>query len=395
MAVSREFKVGAFTLAGLLVVGLVVFLIGEERKLFESKLLYHVTFQDVQGLRRGSPVRMGGVDIGSVTEVAYGELAEDKRIHVKMDIVKGESRRIRQDSVATIEGKGLLGDKMITITVGNQKLPQIPVGGEVPSKEGDDVTALMGKLGSITGQVEKVVDNLEKTTSSLADDKLQGDLRGSMASINGILRSVDGGDGYVGKLIKSPEESQRLSRVMQNLETATSQLNRTTASINSILARVEQGPGLAHEVLYGEESAKAVSQFGGAADELRLTLKGVREGNGIARSVIYGDDGSQQMVANLNQMSGDLKQIVSDVKAGKGTLGALLVDPSVYEDLKVVLGNVERNKALRALVRYSIRRDGTQPGVEVRDPSPSAVGVKKPDGAEAVSVDAGASTPPH
>jgi phospholipid/cholesterol/gamma-HCH transport system substrate-binding protein len=394
MAVSREFKVGAFTLAGLLVVGLVVFLIGEERKLFESKLRYHSNFQDVQGLRRGSPVRMGGVDIGSVTEVAYGDVAEDKRIHVKMDIVKDESRRIRQDSVATIEGKGLLGDKMITITVGNQKLPQIPVEGEVPSKEGDDMTALMAKLGTITGQVEKVVVNLEKTTSSLADEKLQGDLRGSVESMNGILKSVDGADGYVGKLIKSPEESQRLSQVMQNLETATAQLNKTTASINAILGRVEHGPGLAHEVLYGEESSKAVTQFGGAADELRLTLKGIREGNGIARSVIYGDEGSQQMIANLNQMSGDLKQIVADVKSGKGTLGALLVDPSVYEDLKVVLGNVERNKALRALVRYSIRRDGTQPGVEVRDPSPSVVGVKKSDGAEAVSVDAGASTAP-
>jgi phospholipid/cholesterol/gamma-HCH transport system substrate-binding protein len=395
MAVSREFKVGAFTLAGLLVVGLVVFMIGEERKLFESKLRYHVNFQDVQGLRRGSPVRMGGVDIGSVTEVAYGSAAEDKRIHVKMDIVRDESRRIRQDSLATIEGKGLLGDKMITITVGNQKLPQIPVGGEVPSKEGDDMTALMAKLGTITGQVEKVVDNLEKTTSSLADEKLQTNLRGSVESINGILKSVDGGDGYVGKLIKSPEESQRLSQVMQNLESATAQLNKTTASINAILGRVEHGPGLAHEVLYGEESSKAVTQFGGAADELRLTLKGVREGNGIARSVIYGDEGSQQMVANLNQMSGDLKQIIADVKSGKGTLGALLVDPSVYEDLKVVLGNVERNKALRALVRYSIRRDGTQPGVEVRDPSPSVVGVKKPDGAEAITVDAGGSTTPN
>jgi phospholipid/cholesterol/gamma-HCH transport system substrate-binding protein len=212
--------------------------------------------------------------------------------------------------------------------------------------------------------------------------------------MNGILKSVDGGDGYVGKLIKSPEEAQRLSRVMQNLETATAQLNRTTASINSILARVENGPGLAHEVLYGEESAKAVSQFGGAADELRLTLKGIRDGNGIARSVIYGDEGSQQMLSNLNQMSGDLKQIVADMKAGKGTLGALLVDPSVYEDLKVVLGNVERNKALRALVRYSIRRDGAQPGVEVRDPAPNAVGAKKPDGAEKLTVEAGASTTP-
>ncbi len=394
MAISREFKVGAFALAGLFVVGLVVFMIGQERKLFESKLLYRARFQEVQGLRSGSPVRMGGVDIGSVTEVAYGEVADDKQIHVKMLVVKDESRRIRQDSVATIEGKGLLGDKMIVISVGSQKLPQIPVGGEVPSKDGDDMAQLMGKLGTITGQVEKVVGNLEKTTDSLADVKLHDNLKSSVESMNGILKSVDGGDGYVGKLIKSPEESQRLSQVMQNLESATAQLNRTTASINSILARVEKGPGLAHEVLYGEESAKAVSQFGGAADELRLTLKGVREGNGVARSLIYGDQGSQQVMNNLNQMSGDLKQIVADMKSGKGTLGALLVDPSVYEDLKVVLGNVERNRALRALVRYSIRRDGAQPGVEVRDPSPNAVGAKKPDGVEKLSAEVGASPTP-
>jgi phospholipid/cholesterol/gamma-HCH transport system substrate-binding protein len=394
MATSREFKVGAFALAGLVTMGAVVFMIGEERKLFESQLVYQAKFEEVQGLRRGSPVRMGGVDIGTVTEVAYGEAADDRQIHVKMSVVKDESRRIRQDSEATIESKGLLGDKMIVITVGNPRLPQIPVGGEVPSKEGDDMAAMMGKLGNITVQVEKVVGNLERTTNSLADEKLTGDLKSSVESMSGILKAVDSGDGYVGKLIKSPEESQRLSQVMQNLENATAQLNHTTASINSILARVENGPGLAHEVLYGEESAKAVSQFGGAADELRQTLKGIRDGNGLARSVIYGDEGSQQMMSNLNQMSGDLKQIVADVKSGKGTLGALLVDPSVYEDLKVVLGNVERNKALRALVRYSIRRDGTQPGVEVRDPTPNAVGAKKADGAESLSAEIGAASTP-
>ena len=72
-------------------------------------------------------------------------------------------------------------------------------------------------------------------------------------------------------------------------------------------------------------------------------------------------------------MSDDLRQIVADLRAGKGTLGALLVDPSVYEDLKMVLGNVERNKALRALVRYSIRRDEAS-GATVRDESSAAVG---------------------
>jgi len=56
-------------------------------------------------------------------------------------------------------------------------------------------------------------------------------------------------------------------------------------------------------------------------------------------------------MSNLNQVSGDLKQMLTDMRAGKGTLGALLVDPSVYEDLKLMLGNVERNRTLRALVR--------------------------------------------
>ena len=56
-------------------------------------------------------------------------------------------------------------------------------------------------------------------------------------------------------------------------------------------------------------------------------------------------------------MSEDLRSIVAEMKAGKGTLGGLLVDPTIYEDLKSAVGNVERNQVLRALVRYSIKAD--------------------------------------
>ena len=49
-----------------------------------------------------------------------------------------------------------------------------------------------------------------------------------------------------------------------------------------------------------------------------------------------------------------LKQDGLDVKAGKGTIGALLVDPTVYEDLKVLLGNARRNDAVKAIVRAAI-----------------------------------------
>jgi phospholipid/cholesterol/gamma-HCH transport system substrate-binding protein len=141
--------------------------------------------------------------------------------------------------------------------------------------------------------------------------------------------------------------------------------------VNQILTRVNTGPGFVHEVVYGEDGAKTIAKVGVVADELGNTLKGIREGNGLARSVIYGDDTSQAMMSNLNQASADFRQVVSDMRAGKGTLGALLVDPSVYEDLKLMLGNVERNRALRALVRYSIKRDEKSPALEVHDPDPA------------------------
>jgi phospholipid/cholesterol/gamma-HCH transport system substrate-binding protein len=69
-------------------------------------------------------------------------------------------------------------------------------------------------------------------------------------------------------------------------------------------------------------------------------------------------------MGNLSKMSDDLRSIVADMRAGKGTIGALLVDPSVYEDVKSAVGNVERNQVLRALVRYSIRADEQRPKVE-------------------------------
>jgi phospholipid/cholesterol/gamma-HCH transport system substrate-binding protein len=371
MPLSRETKVGAFVLAGLAAVGSVIFLIGEERQLFKDKLGYEVAFKDVQGLRRGSPVRMGGVDIGTVSTVSYGKDAKDAEIYVKISIVEDEARRIRQDSLATIEGKGLLGDKMIVITVGNTARPPVPPGSRIRSKEGDDFSQMVSKLGAISVQVEKVVNNLERTSGALADDKFHADLKSSVASLSGILETVNHGHGYVGRMLNDPAEADRLSKTIENLSHATDELSRTASGVNAILARIQNGPGLAHEVIYSEDSEKAVAQFGGAADELRLTLKGIREGNGVARSVLYGGDESQAFMDNLNAMSGDLRQIVADVRAGKGTVGALLVDPSVYEDLKMVLGNVERNRALRALVRYSIRKD-EKSGAAVHDSAGTA-----------------------
>ncbi len=367
MATRIEVKVGAFVLVGLIAMGLVVFLIGDERSMFESTDPYAAVFDDVEGLKRGSPVQIGGVDVGSVTEVQHSSDPNDPRVHVSFDVVQRAQGRIRTDSVITISAKGLLGDKMLQISVGSLDKPAVPPGQVIAAGEKGGLMQNLERLGQ---KADGVMTNLEKTTGSLAEDQFQKDVKGTAQSLRNILQKLDQGDGYGAKLLGDPDEAKKLSETLSSLERTSGELNRTLRSVNGILGRIERGPGFAHDVIYGDTPTKALTQFGDAAGELAATLRGVREGNGVAKSLIYGDDQSQQIVGNVSAMTGDLRRIVADVRAGKGTVGALLVDPSVYEDLKMVLGNVERNQVLRALVRYSIKRDEKAPSVEIADPAP-------------------------
>ncbi len=372
MVIAREVKVGAFMLAGLIIITAAIFMIGQERNVFSSKVQYKTIFTNVEGLKRGSPVRMGGVDVGIVSEVGYSRDPNDPRLYVTLEVVSDEARRIRQDSTATIAGKGLLGDKLVDVEPGTVGKPRIEAGGIIPSQESKDLTQAIAQLGTITSKAERVLNNLEQSTRSLADDRLHQDLKASVASLEGILGSVNRGEGYVGKLVKDEREAERVSRTIDGLEGATRQLAETLSTLNTVVAQVQQGPGFAHDLLYGEGPGQTLASFGSAADEVAITLKGMREGNGIGRSVIYGDGDSEQLMENLEAITTDVRAMIADIRAGKGTLGALLVDPSVYEDLKVLLGNVSRNKALRALVRYSVQQEEGAEAVEIQSSAPQS-----------------------
>ena len=380
MAVPREVKVGLFVLLGCIGAASVVFLIGDNRSAFDSKVPFRTFFEDVQGLKRGSTVRMGGVDIGTVAYVSFPEDLEQARIEVVLDVVEREARRIRSDSVVGIAPKGLLGDKMLTVTAGSPEQPLMEAGGLLRSDAPQDFTALLGRLDSMSSKAEGILGNLESATGALANEQLRKDLQGSATALSNILASLDSGRGYAARLLHDEAEADRVSSAVARLDQTTARLDGLLASATRVVDRVNEGPGLAHELVYGESGSRALAQIGGAADELGHVLRGVREGSGLARGLLFGDGGDEKVAGDVSAMSGDLRAMVSDLRQGKGTLGALLVDPSVYEDLKLLLGNVQRNQALRALVRYSIQRDDGVPQVEVVDPQP-----RPADGASAAT----------
>jgi phospholipid/cholesterol/gamma-HCH transport system substrate-binding protein len=164
-------------------------------------------------------------------------------------------------------------------------------------------------------------------------------------------------------MVFDPEEARRIDRILVNLEATSANLSRVSADAKDMTTQVKTGPGLAHAVVYDPELAQGLT---GSVIELHKSLQAVRTGNGVAHALVYGDDQTQHLMGNVNAVSDDLREIVANVKAGRGTVGALLVDPTVYEDVKALVGNVERNQVLRALVRYSIKQDEAKPHSEVK-----------------------------
>ena len=365
---SVNIKVGLFVLAGIILSGLVIFLIGDERRLFETSVDYRAYFADVAGLKPGAPIRMGGIDIGHVSKVKFVKSADPEKpsgkdILVVLAVVKAEADQVRKDSVVKVVTKGLLGDKMIEIERG--KSPEAArVSSVLITEEPDD---MMGKVNGMASKADRALESVEGVARNLANEQLHKDLRAGVASFSSVMKHVSEGDGYPHKFLTDKEEAERISRTLQSLDRTSNEMAATLAEVRQVVARVKQGPGFAHDVLYGQGPQKQIEQFGNAAQEIATTLEGIRKADSLAHDALYGGkgDGAQTM-ANIAAITTDLRVIVSGVRQGKGTVGALLVDPSVYEDLKLVLGNVQRNDVLRALVRYSIKQDEKPPQVDVQ-----------------------------
>ena len=391
---KSDLKVGVFVLMGLSLGAVVVFLIGGERRVFESAVEYKTAFNDVGGLKPGAPVNMGGVRIGKVEMVEYPQVdpekckdveqdpcggtdgcvwsPEDKscvvddRVHVRLEIVTEEAVRIRggwkevkgkkvwKGTRAKVSPKGLLGDMQLELTKGEGE--PLAANSVIP---GDERADMMGSIGAVADDAKAAMEDVRKVAKQLANEELHRDIRESAHGLNVVMKEISEGDGYPNKLLTDPKEAERISNTIANIEKLSGELNLTVREVRATAERIRTGPGFVHDVIYNDGPKKEIQQFGMAAEEVALTLKGIRQGDGFAHDVLFGGDSdTNDAIKNVTQITADVRDIVRDVKAGKGTIGAFLVDPSIYEDVKRLLGNVERNSVLRALVRYSIKKDG-------------------------------------
>jgi phospholipid/cholesterol/gamma-HCH transport system substrate-binding protein len=242
-----ELKVGIFVVVILFLFGIGVFVIGSHQKYFQRQYTLWASFSNIQGLIVGAPVSLAGLTVGRVNAIFFPEDPRDKTIKVELRIKKGIQKRIRGDSIASIQTMGLLGDKYVEISLGSPESTILKDGDRITSAHPFDLLAYATKL-------EEAID-----------------------VINTILIDV-----------------------------------------KEISSQVRGGKGLLHAILY--------------------------------------DPAGGELVNNLSSAAKSANNIVKKVERGEGTLGGIVNDPTVYEDLKVILGGAKRSTIIKGLIRYTIKK---------------------------------------
>ena len=290
-----ELKVGFFVFAAAIVIMFVIFMLGGEKRLFPNYLKLYARFADISGLRIGAPVQLAGLKVGYVGDIKFPSDLSDKDITVALNIDKQYQDRIRLDSVATISTQGLLGDKFISISVGSPELPAYKSKALIHTKE----------AGSIFG--------LGKKASQMMDD-----IAAAARSIRHITESVEGKAG-------------------------SGDLKKTFSALRSTMERVEKGPGLIHALFYDPQGEEVVADMGKMFKSASKIMKEADKGGQVGG-----------LIANLRQSSADLKRVMSAVRRGEGTVGKLIMDPGLYDDLRNLFGGLSQRKMLRGVIRKTI-----------------------------------------
>lgn len=198
---SKEFRLGAFVIGGLVIFAAAVFWIGSTRMMFRPKYRLQAEFSSVAGLMAGAQVRIDGIPKGTVKSIDLPRNPGGK-VRVVMDLDDETRRVLREDSQAMVRTEGLMGDEYLEVTSGSPEAPAVKnndtLAGVAPVEISDLIRKANGILDSAGGAMQGV------TTAA--------------SNLGSIASKVNSGEGTAGALVND-------RKVYDNLNQATAKLD--------------------------------------------------------------------------------------------------------------------------------------------------------------------------
>ena len=335
-----ELKIGIVAVVAILLAVILIVSVGGAAGFSWQRYELKTRFADVKGLKSGALVRVAGVEVGKVTDVAL----TGAEVEVMLEVKKGNEQRITNDSRASIGSLSLLGEPVIDIS---------PATTGTPLKAGETITSVPPK-GEIADVAEEARVSLEQMSLILkdlragkgtlgkmfTDDQLYTELNRMMVASEGVVNGIRQGRGTLGKFANDPAAYDRLNASLDNLQEVT--------------RAIRAGEGSLGKLLKDEAFAKSLTTTTSNFE----SLSGRMNRNDNTMGKLFTE---KELYDRINTVLSRLDKLVADIHNPQGSMGQFLQNKELYENIngaakeaRELIANIKKDPKKYLNVRVSI-----------------------------------------
>jgi len=299
---------------------------------FEKTYTLYVDFDNPGGLQSGAPVRVAGVKVGKVSELSFmGGKIDPKTnrrtlVRAKIAVEARVKESIHEDADFYVTTQGVLGEQYLAIDPGSPQKGVMPEGTIVKGIDPPRLDLFLAKAYELLDTTMNGIRNNRELISDIATNTA-----GLLKGLNGTLT----------------ENRERINRTMANLESLSAEANTLTTHART---QYVDNPKIARTIDNIDRLSTDIQKDSGPM------LKDARESlaNLNRASKVVGGEEEQaklkktidevaQLAARANATAADAQVIVQHIKKGNGSVGALVMDEAIYDDLQEMVRDLKHN----------------------------------------------------
>lgn len=298
MKIKNETKVGilaAFALA-LLIIGY-NFLKGNS--IFSSETVLYAKYTHVDGLGVSKPVLINGFQIGRVDNL---ELKPDGSIVATLKI--RDEYKIPINTIARLESTDLLGGKAIVMELGNST--EYAEDGYTLNSNVEK--GIMDAVQPVQKKAELIItkmDSILTSVNAILNPNFQKNVEKSFTSIASTLETLESTSKKVDNLVGA--ESSKLSNILGNVESITTNFKNNGAKIDAVLSNLNT----VTDKMAALNFKQTIDNANKAVADLQVMVNNLKEGKGSLGKLLN----DEEMYNNLNNASKNLDNLMIDLKA--------------------------------------------------------------------------------
>ncbi len=351
----RDLSVGALAALARLVLGVTIMSVGGQSRLFSRKAHFRVVFPNTEGLRVGSPVKIAGVQVGTVTGIHLPTDPSATGIEAELGVESAYAMRVREGSQAELKYlQWLSGEKYVEVSPGDSARPVLAEGSLIPVvaaqpilQKGADIAENLNEItislkGILTplqegkGLLGQAIQDPEFGKESLAH------LKATLENLEAITGRLRNGESFTGKLLTDPSMAGRaadLSKAIQDLSTILDSIARKEGAVGALIAK-------------GGAGEQAVTELRDAAASLKRISQRLESKEGLLGKLLNDPEYSNGVATDLRATARNLSEITGKINSGQGTLGALVNERVLYDSMEQIAAGTNDSKFARWMMRH-------------------------------------------